>query len=641
MLDSMPGGQPQNCLSILLIEDNLADQRLVELALLEASRDMPCKAFPVSTLAEGLTQLAARQFDAILLDLGLPDAQGLDGLRAVQAVQSTAPIIVLTGYADFATARTALQVGAADYLDKGELQPRPLVRAIGYAIERVQKDRALRESQLRFRNFLLASPDGVLIMDKDGTIVLASKRAETMFGYGPGELDGLSVSRLKAGRGDGSQPTDRPLDFSQTSYGLRKDGSRFPIEVSFSPSTGGVSDATIAAVRDISDRKAIENQLLKAQKMEAIGTLTGGMAHDFNNLLAVVIGNLDLLAEGGGLSRDNELLVSEALDAALRGADLTRRLLAFARRQPLQPKQIAVNDLVNELCKLARRTLGANIDIRFHPDRTVSPIVADPAQLEACLFNIINNARDAMVDGGEITISTYGRCLDADLVTATPDLSSGYYTIIEVRDNGSGMPPEVVSQIFEPFFTTKEPGRGTGLGLSLVYGFIKQSGGQVHVYSEVGAGTIFRLYLPSVVTPADARDGVAASGRVAEPRGTETILAVEDNSGLRQVVCLQIKGLGYRFLEAHNGQEALSVLEREHVDLLFTDVVMPGGMSGYELANIVASRWPQVKVVVTSGFPETKTDSNGHPPRNLRLLTKPYRRHELANALRAALDGAS
>jgi PAS domain S-box-containing protein len=643
--DEMSNEVP-SALSILLIEDNLADQRLVEIALREAAEDTPSVVQSVATLADGLGLLAGNRYDAVLLDLGLPDAEGLEGLEAIQRACKETPVIVLTGLSDFSTARRAIKQGAADYLDKGELQSRPLARAIRYAIERAEKDLALRESEVRFRDILLASPDGVLIIGQSGEVLLANTRAELMFGYAPGELEGKPLLALMPGDGsparrsgeltDAGLTGNPSLNFGNTPYGVRKDGSAFPVEVNLGPSSDNEGAATIAAIRDISDRKAMESQLLKSQKMEAIGTLTGGMAHDFNNLLAVIIGNLDLLAEDGNLSDVDRPLVDEALEAALRGAELTQRLLAFARRQPLQPRQIDVDDLVDGLCKLAHRTLGADIQLRFRRGKNVPPIIADAAQLEACLFNIINNARDAMVNGGEITVATDLRYLDADF-GASHEIGAGHYTMIEVRDNGAGMSPEISSQIFEPFFTTKEPGKGTGLGLSLVYGFIKQSGGQVYVYSEVGVGTIFRLYLPSVLTAGDEHE-LKQDSRPTEQGREETILVVEDNSSLRQLVAKQLKALGYRFLGAQNGQDAMEILETEKVDLLFTDVVMPGGVSGYDLAKTTAERWPNVKVVLTSGFPDAKLNISGKPPENTRLLLKPYRRHELAEILRNALD---
>ncbi len=378
-----------------------------------------------------------------------------------------------------------------------------------------------------------------------------------------------------------------------------------------------------------------EGQLRQALKMEAIGNLTGGLAHDFNNLLSVVIGNLDLLREeltkGSGLDE----LANEALTAALRGAELTRRLLAFARRQPLSPKVIDVNELIEGVTKLLARTLGTNVEIKLKPGTDVWPVVADPVQLEACLVNLAANARDAMPRGGSLQISTDNRHLDEDYVSLYPGLAAGDYTLIEVTDSGSGMPKDVLDKIFEPFFTTKTEGKGTGLGLSMVFGFMKQSEGHINVYSEQDVGTTFRLYLPRAVTEAER---AAAS----EPAGfalgaAETILAVEDNPRLRALVVKQLKQLGYRCLEAEDGPSALKVLEASEVDLLFTDVIMPGGMSGYDLGRVARTRWPNIRVLLTSGFPEEKINGNGQPPWNMRLLLKPYRKEDLALTLREVL----
>ncbi|HMN84984.1 MAG TPA: PAS domain-containing protein [Bauldia sp.] len=412
---------------------------------------------------------------------------------------------------------------------------------------------------------------------------------------------------------------------------------------------------------DITERRSIEAQLAQAQKMEAIGELTGGMAHDFNNLLGVIIGNLDLLRGRPGLATDDDEIVGEALDAALRGADLTRRLLAFARRQPLQPRRLPINDVVEGISRLLRRTLGETMELRLDLGGGVWPVIADPAQLESALVNIVTNARDAMPDGGLLMIATGNRRLDADYVAEHPGLAEGDYALIEVSDTGSGMPAEVAARIFEPFFSTKGPGKGSGLGLSMVFGFMKQSGGHINVYSEVGVGTTFRLYLPRTVAAGEAV--AEAPPAPMERGGHETVLAVEDNPGLRKVVVRQLRELGYRVLEAEDGPRALRVLDAEPVDLVFSDVVMPGGITGYELARLAKLRRPEVRVVLTSGFPEAKLgnghgngNGNGHggsaaagdhggaagghegPPAGLRLLTKPYRREELARVIREALD---
>ncbi|KAB2866712.1 MAG: PAS domain-containing protein, partial [Bauldia sp.] len=411
----------------------------------------------------------------------------------------------------------------------------------------------------------------------------------------------------------------------------------------------------LGLAEDITERRSIEDQLAQAQKMEAIGSLTGGMAHDFNNLLGVIVGNLDLLRGRPGLDAGAEELAGEALDAALKGADLTQRLLAFARRQPLQPRRLAVNDVVENISRLLARTVGEAIEIRLDLGDGVWPVVADPAQLESALVNIVTNARDAMPKGGLLMVATSNRRLDEDYAAQQPGLTPGDYAMIEVSDTGTGMPAEVAARIFEPFFSTKEQGKGTGLGLSMVFGFMKQSGGHINVYSEEGVGTTFRLYLPRTAGAGEALRAAPAAG--VERGGPETVLAVEDNPGLRRVVVRQLKELGYRVLEAEDGPAALKILDGEAVDLLFTDIVMPGGLNGYELARTARDRRPGLKVVLTSGFPEAKLgngNGNGNGGHAMgaggggpadsqwietRLLTKPYRRDELARLLREVLDG--
>jgi signal transduction histidine kinase len=380
-----------------------------------------------------------------------------------------------------------------------------------------------------------------------------------------------------------------------------------------------------------------EEKLLQSQKMEAVGQLTGGLAHDFNNLLLVVIGNLDQLIESKKNDPAVQDLAQHALEAAQRGADLTRSLLAFARRQPLRPRRIAINDLVSGLARLLSRTLGERIEVSLSLAPDIWPVVADPAQLEAALTNLSTNARDAMPRGGRLTIVTANRHLDEDYGSQHEDVTAGDYAMIEVSDTGIGMSPEVSEKIFDPFFTTKGRGEGTGLGLSMVFGFMKQSGGHINVYSEPGAGTTFRLYLPrdrEAIEPSE-RPGAAAGAA----GGGEMVLVVEDNPALRRVVVLQLTTLGYRIREVENAAAALAILEsNEPVDLLFADVVMPGKLDGYDLARIVRERWPRIKVVLTSGFPASHADRDAP---GVPLLTKPYRRDDLARVLRDAFGRKS
>lgn len=384
-----------------------------------------------------------------------------------------------------------------------------------------------------------------------------------------------------------------------------------------------------------------EQKLFQAQKMEAIGNLTGGMAHDFNNLLSVMIGNLDLLMEKAEDKSEIKQLAQEALDSALRGADLTRRLLAFARQQPLQPQRVNVNQLIDSINKLLSRTLGENIRISLTLEPDIWSITIDQAQLEAALTNLATNARDAMPDGGQLLITTRNCHLDKDYVAQYPEVAAGDYVAIEVSDTGAGIPADIINRIFEPFFTTKERGRGTGLGLAMVFGFMKQSGGHVSVYSEPGKGTTFRLYLPRVLGDISGVDSTKMTN-VKVSRGQEVVLVVEDNESVRRIVVRQLNELGYSTLEAQDAESALKRLEGgEKIDLMFTDIVMPGRMNGIELAHKSLDRWPKLKVILTSGFPENKINGHGkHVTGGLRLLSKPYRKDDLARLIREVLDGS-
>ena len=320
-------------------------------------------------------------------------------------------------------------------------------------------------------------------------------------------------------------------------------------------------------MRNLTERHEADTQreqLRHSQKMEAVGQLTGGLAHDFNNLLAIIIGNLDMLREIRAEDPATDELVGDALDSALRGADLTRRLLAFARRQPLQPERVEINEVIGAIVRLLTRTLGENITIEMSLAANVWPVQIDQAQFEAVIANLATNARDAMPRGGVLMIDTHNGRLDASYAATHTDVTPGDYVVVEVSDSGTGMPPDILSRIFEPFFTTKEQGRGTGLGLSMVFGFMKQSGGHVTVYSEPGKGTTFRLYLPrqmdSVAVQEERSDQPASLG------GSETILVVEDNTGLRRIVVRQLGEAGYRVLEAPDAEAAMTIIEFARAD---------------------------------------------------------------------------
>ena len=507
-------------------------------------------------------------------------------------------------------------------------------------------EQELAESEGRYRAIFETAVDAIIVSDQHGIIREFSKAAEAMTGYRAAELIGQNMRVLlpPTMRQEPERHTARYLWTVQELEVCRKDGSVFPAHLSIAEWWAGGHRHFTGILRDLSaqhreqgERTKLEAQLHQAQKMEAIGNLTGGMAHDFNNMLGVIIGNIDLLRDLKGEDRDIDELTREALDAAFRGADLTRRLLAFARQQPLLPQHVDVNELVSGITRLLRRTIGEDVEISLDLATELWPVVVDPAQLEASLTNLATNARDAMTDGGRLMIVTANRTLDADYAAQHAEVVPGGYVMLEVSDTGCGMTPEVMHRIFEPFFTTKSRDKGTGLGLSMVFGFIKQSGGHIGVYSEPGIGTTFRLFLPRMAANVPAIEESVATPLL-HGRG-ESVLVVEDNAALRRVVTRQLGELGYRVLAAENAATGLELLDRQSIDLLLTDIVMPGGINGRELARRARQRWPGIKIVFTSGFSEVRLNGDADPLAACTpLLSKPYRKEDLASAAREALD---
>ena len=395
-----------------------------------------------------------------------------------------------------------------------------------------------------------------------------------------------------------------------------------------------------AALRDeIERRRRTEQQLIQSQKMEALGQLTGGIAHDFNNLLGIIVGSLDILR--GRLDGDpaNRVFADEALDAAMHGSELISQMLTFARRQPLTPRRCDLNEVIRDFSRLLVRTLGDDVSLDLRLAEDVWPVLVDKVQLEAAITNLATNARQAMPDGGVVTIATENTHLDEAYAASHVDVVAGDYVCVEVRDTGTGIPPDLLNRVFEPFFTTKEPGKGTGLGLAMVFGFLKQSGGHVSVESEVGHGTAFRLYLPP--NRVDAIPLAQKHGPAPDRGHDETILAVEDNSALLRVLVSQLRGAGYRVLTATEGRGAMTLIASdESIDLLLTDIVMPGGMNGHELARLATHLRPNLKIILTSGY-AGEAERHLTRPDGVPFLKKPYRKEDLLRLVHQTLSGVS
>lgn len=500
-----------------------------------------------------------------------------------------------------------------------------------------------RENAERYLGLVDALPDSVLV-EAGGEIVFANGPAAKLLGVrSPAALIGKRISQL--------QPMQQQLlRMLRSTPSLvparprmerleRPDGTTMEAEIIASVVEYNAMEATQLIVRDVTERNELARHMQQTQRMDAIGQLTGGIAHDFNNLLAVIMGNAELLRELLADDTEEAELADEVLGAAGRGADLVRRLLAFARKQVLEPKAINLNDRLSDILALLRRTLGGNVRIQTNTAPQLWTALVDPAQVDDAILNLAINARDAMPSGGTITIETANVHLGESDAAGPAGLSPGDYVMLAVCDTGVGMPPEVAARALEPFFTTKEPGRGTGLGLSQVYGLVGQSGGHLKIDTAPGQGTAVRIYLPRV-TVCDVESDETQSGTARLPTGSETILVVDDNPDVRTVVIRQLSELGYQTIEAENANRALELLDTgTAVDLLFTDIVMPGGMTGFDLADAVQTRHPGLRMLFTSGYTDTASQEDQRAINHGQMLSKPYRKQDLARAIRSALEG--
>ncbi|MEI2741390.1 MAG: ATP-binding protein [Candidatus Competibacter sp.] len=545
---------------------------------------------------------------------------------------------------------------------------------------RNRTETALRESEARLRAMTRAIPDLVFVVDEDGRYreILAAGRTRgdaSLASAREPPFSPLGLAEIASERETaGAEPKQAAIGITpirdrllrevhsaekaeffhdiirraiatqqiqiaeyelQTASGARWFESRTaPLDVKFDAKA-----AAIVVAHDITKRKSSEAQLRQAQKMQAIGQLTGGIAHDFNNLLAVIMGNLELLHEQLTSQPRLHELAQQALKAVDRGTHLTRRLLAFSRHQPLLAQPTDLNKLVFGMLELMRRTLGATIHIHTALAEELPPTLVDPDQLESALLNLVINARDAMPRGGELTLTTADVLIEEEYAAQQADMQPGCYVMLVVGDTGLGMTPQVLERAFEPFFTTKETGKGSGLGLSMVYGLVKQSGGHIVIQSQPGQGTQIKLYLPMVKGPVPAMAEPHPADGSIQGQG-ETILVVEDDAEVRLFAVNALRGLGYQTVQAADAATALQLLETTpEIALLFTDIVMPGQMDGVKLATEAQRRYPDLPVLYTSGYTEHALIGNGHQVEGVDVLLKPYRKADLGKKIRLLLGG--
>ncbi|HEX6536843.1 MAG TPA: PAS domain S-box protein [Gemmatimonadaceae bacterium] len=509
---------------------------------------------------------------------------------------------------------------------------------------RMRAERELRQAHEMVTTLLDAAPVAIVAIDMESRVTMWNRSAESLFGWTADEVLGAPLPIIAEESREEFARLRRELILGRRTEAYetrrrRKDGSLVDVYISAAPLTNGAGevDGGVALFLDVTERRRLEEQLRQSQKLEAVGQLAGGVAHDFNNLLTVIRVNCEFLTAEAERRNSPSDEIAEIRGAAERAAALTRQLLAFSRKQILQPRIVDAAAVTAGIAPMLRRLLGEDIEVVLE-SRGDTRVLADPGQLEQVLVNLGVNARDAMPHGGRLTIETRLVELDEHYAEQRHVVVPGYYVMLAVSDTGSGMDRTTREHVFEPFFTTKEPGRGTGLGLSTVYGIVRQSGGYIWVYSEPGQGTTFKIYLPRELD--DTEPGELAEAVSPMPHGSESVLVVEDQEGIRTLARRVLGRQGYRVLEARHGADALQLVSETGVavDLLLTDIVMPT-MGGRALVDCLRAQRPELRVLYMSGYTESEMLRRGLWDGCAPFLQKPFTAHELARAVRSALDG--
>ena len=635
----MTGEDSVNALSgaCVLVVDDEPDVAEGLVAMLEAGG---YSALTAHTAAEARRIVQGSSPQAALLDIRLGEDDGLALMTELKALQPDLCCILMTGQSAGASAAAALQKGACAYLEKPS-NMRQVLAELERCLDKFRLRRAeqlLSKSERRFAQLVQTMNEGLWIQDAAGQITFVNDRLCRMLGFAPDELPGRSADDALCG----AAPTAKPSAVPRRVDLAGRDGRPIPVLMSFRPmlDENGHADGGFAVVTDITEHERLEDQYRHAQQMESVGRVAGGVAHDFNNQLTVIKGYCDLMLGTMDESEPSFPLLTEIRDAAKRAHDLTSQLLAFSRKQVLRPEVIDVNALLTRLENPLARMIGEDVELAIIPDQTVGRVEIDPSQLEQAVMNLVVNARDAMGEGGKLTIETASVRIDEEYCLEHPDATPGPHVLLAVTDTGQGMDEATRQKAFEPFFTTKDKGKGTGLGLSMVYGFVRQSGGDIDIYGGLGRGTTVKIYLPSVAgeTPAEGPNAVLPAGA----DGNETVLVVEEDESVRQLVVRVLRKRGYTVLETANAREAVPLGEHYEGDiqLLVTDVAMPG-MSGPELARRVQATREHMPVLFITGCPKNAVVRQGAVAAGHTVLTKPFSPSELAIAVRSVLDGAN
>lgn len=639
-------------ITVLLVDDD-EDDYIITRDLISRIRHGEYQLSWLGDYDAALAAVRRREHDVCLLDYRLGSRTGLELLRETQGLETRLPIILLTGQGDHAIDLEAMNAGAADYLVKDQLTADVLERSIRYAIERKRTEDSLRLERDLISRIMETSPVGIVMTDGAGKITFANRRAAEILRLGlagsgrtsrnvldwrPSTLEGdFILERIS--------PLKKVLEGSGAAVDVcfaveDPDRPRVVFSTNAAPllNAQGKIDGLIATIEDISERLALESQLRQSQKMESVGRLAAGVAHDMNNVLTIIEGHAGLLLNTTPPASDAARSLKQITAACERAAGFIRHLLAFSHKQIYRTKILDLNDVLRNLQPLLKRMLGEHIDFEvLYADR-LPRVAADAGMAEQILMNLAANSRDAMPGGGKLSVETSVVDLDAAAAQRHAGACPGRFVCLTVTDSGCGMDRSVMQRMFEPFFTTKEVGKGTGLGLSTVYGIVRQLHGWVDVQSEVGVGTTFKVFLPasddSVAVPADSSPQTEAIRG-----GTETILLVEDEVALQEMMREVLERYHYEVLAASSGAEALQIWDQceGEIDLVFTDMVMPGGMGGGELASKLKEREPGLKIIFTSGYNAVMAGQDSASAGGI-FLPKPYQADEAARLIRDTLD---
>src|SRR5881398_1702066 len=630
-------------LRVLMVEDSEDDALLVLRELRAAGYDLTHER--VDTAAALEAALDRHPWDLVIGDYSMPHFSGTAALAILRGRGLDIPYICVSGTITEELAVAAMKAGANDYVTKGQLKR--LLPAIERELREARGRATLRATEASFATLVEHAPVGIYRSTPEGRFLSVNAAVVRMLGYdSAADVLALDMARDVYADAAGRQRlvvrdsySDRQYDNVEATW-KRRDGRPLTAQLSVRAVRNGAGQVEYyeTFVRDVTDQRRLQEQVLQSQKMEAVGRLAGGIAHDFNNLLTVITSYSDLLLEDlapGDAKRDDVEQVRKAADGA---AALTRQLLAFSRQQVVEPRVVSLNTVVEGLQKILRRVIGEDIELAITLAPDLGAVRADVGQLEQVLMNLAVNARDAMPTGGKLTIETGNVEHDPAFARGHGAAAVRRFAMLAVSDTGCGMDEATKARIFEPFFTTKEPGKGTGLGLATVYGIVKQAGGFIWVYSEPGQGTSFKVYFPRVDEPAEP----AAATATAEPTGgTETVLVVEDAASVRMVTRSVLERFGYVVLEAPNVETALRLAAKHHgpIQLLLTDVVMPG-LSGRQLAEQLAQLRPDMKVLYASGYADHAIVHHGILESGIANIQKPFTPESLARRVRQVLDSA-